>query len=405
MEGSAAHVVAEQALKGIRQPDEWTDRLVQLDQGGMEGIFVDEEMTDSISAYVADVLSSNAPGVEILVEQRLSLSALDPSDPIFAENRGTGDAVILDHFNQRIGIKDLKYGKGVMVAGDSPQLKNYAVLAVLAHPETVWKEVELTIIQPRAVQESERRKSFIFDPADLMMDFLGKLLEAMHIALGDDPPLKTGKHCRWCPAKDAGVCPAIQTEALTIARDAHTVLPVMSALSNMGPIPERIHIATLDAIVPPNVDPGTILLPLAAAMGPDDIATVLDRRHLYDIWIQSVEERACSMIEAGMKVPGWGMYSRSGNRRWKAEPAETETALREIGVKTIEMYTSPKMLSPAQIEKKLKPAARALLEPLVERPMGAPTLMRATEAREATRQVIGGGMGPIETTTSMGAIE
>jgi hypothetical protein len=46
-----------------------------------------------------------------------------------------------------------------------------------------------------------------------------------------------------------------------------------------------------------------------------------------------------------------------------------------------------------------------LLEPLVERPMGAPTLMRATEAREATRQVIGGGMGPIETTTSMGAIE
>ena len=31
-EGTAAHFVAQQALEGIRQPDEWTDRMVQLDK-------------------------------------------------------------------------------------------------------------------------------------------------------------------------------------------------------------------------------------------------------------------------------------------------------------------------------------------------------------------------------------
>jgi hypothetical protein len=63
------------------------------------------------------------------------------------------------------------------------------------------------------------------------------------------------------------------------------------------------------------------------------------------------------------------------------EEKETQEALRAIGVKLVEMYSTPKLLSPAQIEKKLRPEARGLLEPLVERPKGKPTLMPVKEGR------------------------
>lgn len=383
-EGSAAHVVSEQALKGIRQPDEWTDRMVQLDGGGMQGWFVDAEMVEATGAYI-DIVRSAAgePGVELLVEHRMSLSALDPNDPMMAENRGTGDAVLLNRPRRRLGIKDLKYGKGVMVAGDSPQLKNYAILALLGFPDVAWEVIELEVIQPRAVDERQRQKTFEFDPADLMMDFLGQLLQAMHEALGSDPPLKTGSHCRWCPAKDAGTCPAIQAEATLIGRDSFTDLPAFTAASSMGPIP-GVHVITIeDKTRNIAIPPGAAVLPSIGSMDASDIATVLDRRHLYDTWIEAVEQRACSLIEAGVNVPGWMMSARSGNRRWKGEEAEIADALRALGVKTSEMYSNPELLSPAKVEKTIKKNGKALIEPLVERPMGKPTLMRATDERES----------------------
>jgi Protein of unknown function (DUF2800) len=394
LEGSAAHVVAEQALKGIRQPDEWTDRMVRLDSGGTHGHFVDAEMVEAVGEYVDEVRSGLTPDDELFIEHRMSLAPLDPGDPILGENRGTGDAVILNRKMRKVKLKDLKYGKGVMVSAETPQLKDYAVQLIVSHPETVWDEVELVISQPRAVDERQRLKSIIYDPVVLMTDFLGELMQAMHESLRPDPPLKTGSHCRWCDAKDAGLCPAIRAEALNVGRDSFEMLPALTAASRMGPIPEAIHLGTIEEPYPPKGPPGsTVSLPPAAMMGAADVATVLDRLHLFEIWASSVKERACSLIEAGVTVPGWMLSARTGHRRWKGEEPEVADALRAIGVKTIEMYTTPKLLSPAQVEKKLKKEAKALLEPLIERPLGEPTLMRATEPRAA---VASGRMGAIE---------
>ena len=393
-EGSAAHIVAAEALKGVRQPDEWTDRMVALDADGLRGHFVDAEMVECVGEYVDDVRSGVSGDAELMVEQYMSLAALDPDDPVAAENRGTGDAVILDRAARRITIKDLKYGKGKMVPGDSPQLLNYAVLAALNHPiDGGWREVEVVVIQPRARDENQRRKPFTFDPGVLMMDFLGTLMQAMHASLAPDPPLRTGEHCRWCDAKEAGICPAIQAEALAVGRDSLSVPALHSAMSMMGPIPSVVHLATADASAPAAMDERTVVLPSPVAMDPADIATVLDRLPLFEAWADSIKARASRLIETGVKVPGWMMAARAGNRKWKsADENETAHRLREIGIKTVEMYTAPKLLSPAQIEKKLKSSAKPLLEPLVKRPMGQPVLMRAKEGREQVEM----GMGAIE---------
>jgi len=331
--------------------------------------------------------------VELRIEEYMSLSALDPNDPIIAENRGTGDAVILNRAKRRLGIKDLKYGKGVMVAGDSPQLKNYAILAALTFNDTVWDVVELEVNQPRALNETQRLKRFEFSPADLMMDFLGELMGAMHASLGDDPSLKTGSHCRWCPAKEAGICPAVQAEALAVGRDSLALMPPLTALANMGPIVDTVHLATVEAPFPEVRTDRTVILPPAVALDAADIATILDRRHIYDMWIESVEMRAAALIESGISVPGWMMSPRTGNRAWKEDEEVTQKKLQELGLKVIEMYSVPKLLSPAQIEKKLKKDTRHLIAALVHRPELSPVLMRATEGRQPAAIT---GMGPIE---------
>lgn len=397
LEGSAAHVVAEQALKGIRQPGEWTDRMVRLDDGGLYGQFVDEEMADSVEDYLDDVRSSVEPGDELLVEHYMSLAALDPTDAMISENRGTGDAIILQRIKRRVKLRDLKYGKGVPVAGDAPQLRNYAILAVLNFDNSAnggWDEVEVGVNQPRLPNERDRRKVFTFAVVDLMSDFLGRLMQSMHDALGPEPELTPGLHCRWCDAKGAGICPAIQDEAVHIGRDDFAAKARFTAASSMGAVLDVVHLATPEAPLPARRTERTVVLPAAVSLSAADIATVLDRRHLWDTWIQSVEERACALIEAGVVVPGWMIAARSGNRRWKGEESETEAALRAIGLKTIEIYpTTPKLLSPAQVEKLLKKDKKDLIEPLVKRPPGKSTLMRAT----GSRTPIASGMGPIET--------
>lgn len=380
MEGSAAHVVAEQALKGIRQPEEWTDRMVKVD-GEMGGFFVDDEMVESVNTYVDVVRSRQIADVELMVEQRMSLAAMDATNPILNENRGTADAVLLNKPRKRISIVDLKYGKGVMVAGDSPQLKNYGVLAVLNHPFD-WKEVELVVSQPRATYEHDRLKSFVFTMEELLNDFLGKLLEAMYTSMEPDAELKTGSWCRWCPAKDAGTCPAVQMEALTIGRDSFQDAGNFTALANVGPVPQTI-VKTGEAIPPT----GAIIMPDAGMLSPDDCAAIMDRIELFDTYLNAVRTRAVSYIQAGITVPGWTMGAREGNRKWIADAdipegvdAETvDEALLKLGVKASQLYPSPKRNSPAQIEKALQSEKRDLIAPLVRREMGDPKLKRSTQ--------------------------
>lgn len=404
-EGTVAHQVAQDALLGKRQPEEWVDRIVDIPgpdggkwvpqhDGKKAGWLVDAEMAEAVGLYVDEVAKRWTPDTMQYIEHGLTLGALDPTDPIFAENRGTADAVLADTRRGRLTIVDLKYGKGVMVAGDSPQLKNYALMGLIAFGTGGgWSEVETVVVQPRATDERQRIKSIVHDPADLLTDFLGKLGEAMHRSLDPDPPLNadpTGAWCRWCPAKVT--CPALQREATDLARDAFAAMPPLGALSDLGALPPAVFVGTQDQPRPAATPPkGTIVLPPATVLDPGDIATILQRRPLWEAWITSVEERASSLLEAGVAVPGWKLVRRTGNRRWKDKEAAPD-ALRALGVNTSAMYTDPELRSPAQIEKLLPKEKKGAIEDLVERPEGALTLVKAENRRDG----IASPMGAIE---------
>jgi len=400
LEGSAAHKMAEEALKGIRQPVEYADRQIRLND--IDGWFVDEEMVNGVEAYVAEVYDGMEPGAELFVEEKLSLAQLDPSDPLFGENRGTGDAVILNRKRRRVSIKDLKYGKGVMVPGDAPQLKNYALLALVRFGFD-WDEVETCVVQPRAFREAERVKSVIFHPMDLMNEFLPLLAGAMHAALNPNAPLTPSeKNCMWCPARD--LCPAVRDQALHLARDAFAHAATHTASSPQVVTP-AVMVGTVEN-PNPKATGNAAVLPSPLALDPADIATLLDRFDTYDMFVKAVKARAAQMLQAGINIPGWTMESRAGNRRYKtfdtipdvfqalgAKAPDIQSLLRALGVQTAEMFTDPKIKSPAQIEKLIKKKElRGLIEELVERPMGEPQLMRADP--NSTRQPLQPALGP-----------
>jgi hypothetical protein len=392
-EGTAAHKVAEDALNGVRQPDEWTDRMVRIDSEGMEGEFVTEEMTEGVQIYLDTIASREEPGTERFVERKLSLAPLDPTDPMLAENRGTGDCVIVNRRLRKLTIVDLKFGKGVMVKGDSPQLKDYALMALVSiGMDGGWSEVETIVVQPRAQGNSEKVKPVSFEPMDLLGSFVGELAGAMESALDPNAPLRIGSHCKWCDAKD--VCPAQRDVNFNIARDAFARSPILSASSAALP-PSGLLIGTVDH-PRPQAPPGVSVLPSVLSFDPGELATILDRINLYyDAFTAAVKHRVAQLIQAGVTVPGWVMESRTGNRRWIDEKTAIDVLHREGGVKMTDIYTDPKLRSPAQIEKKLVKDRKHVLDALVECPAGEPTLIRASASKASAPELVVGRLGPI----------
>ena len=373
-EGTAAHVVLNSALSGDRQPNEWADRMVRIDD--LTGVFVDEEMVESIDWCVDKVLDlmGDDPETELFLEYKLTLAALDPEDPLLAQNRGTADVVLVNRPKQWLKIIDLKYGKGVMVAGDSPQLLDYGLMGLVTWGvDGGWESVESVILQPRAAAEHERYKAVQLSPDELLMVFLGTVVGAMEAALEPDPPLLVGEHCRWCPARP--VCPALREQALAIGGDAHAEPTALVRVSSMlTPIPPMPH------------------LPEPRSLSGSDLATILDRRAIYDAWIESVEQAASRLLDIGGSVPGWGLRSRSGHRKFKDIDAAMVVLQSEGGLKPAQFMTEPKLRSPAQIEKILSPSKRGLLDAaaansLVEKPQGAPQLVRLTAADQVRTDV------------------
>lgn len=377
-EGTAAHFVGEQALKGGPTPEEWVGRNVDVGQGITW--FITDEMAQFVQEGYLDEIEARTPvDAERYIEHKMSLQPLDPSDPLMGECRGTGDFVAVLRFLRALFIKDLKFGRGYMVAADAPQLKIYALMALLAFWDGVpWNTVSTMILQPRAMREDERIKEVVFDPAYLMGEFAGEVVEAMESALGPNPRFDPSENrCRWCDAKS--ICPALRQEALTISRDEFAILPITTIESTLMAIPPQVIMGTHEQPRPKPATADTVVLPAAIDLDPGEIATILNRRKLWDTWIEGVEHRAVQLMETGTVIPGWALKRRTGNRVFVGDQEEITKALMAIGVKPLDLFTEPKLRSPAQIEKTLPKDKKKLLEPLVTRPEGSVTLVPASD--------------------------
>ena len=327
-EGTLAHEVAELvARSSLNRGDNifsspWRDDVTK------EMIECAKEYTD----YIEEQKKSN--DAIVLLEQRVDFS------PWVPDGFGTCDCIIIQ--DDTLTIIDYKYGQGVMVsAADNPQMKLYALGAMNDYGIAMdVKKVELHIFQPRMNNVSTDSLT-----VEELMDWAEKTVKpTAEKAIKGKGKYTPGEHCRFC--QHGGKCRAL-TKLCTEYLDTHGL---------------------------------RVALPILA---PHEVADVLRMEPMVTLWLKKVKEQALTTLMNGEELPGYKLVEgKLGIRKWADEQKVSET-LRIAGYSLMEI-TETRLLSPSQMDKAIgKKKVSELLEEMIERAPGAPTIAPITDKRPA----------------------
>lgn len=326
-EGTLAHEVAEIVTR---------QAVPQLYQGLVPKEFpegANQEMIDYAQGY-ADYIQEHvtSPDAVVLLEQRVDFSPWVPG------GFGTCDCLILQ--GRTMIVIDYKYGVGVPVsAQDNPQMMLYALGALNDYGIAYDVDtVEMHIYQPRInnISAATIRAAGLLAWADKVVK-----PTAAKAAKGEGE-YKAGEHCRFCP--HAGRCRAL-TKTCTEYVNTHGM---------------RVSVPVL---------------------APHEVAEVLQMEPLVSLWLKRVKDQALSTMMAGGEVPGYKVVEGRGSRGWTDE-LQVADKLKAAGY-SMEDITETTLLSVAKMEKALgKKKAAELLEALIERKPGSPTVAPESDKRD-----------------------
>lgn len=325
-EGTLAHEVAEVVAREKLRPETGRDGFAPD---------VTQEMLECAAGY-RDYIQEQTKSdcAVVLLEQRVDFS------PWVPEGFGTCDCIILQ--DDTMTVIDYKYGQGVPVnAEGNPQLRLYALGALNDYGIAVdVQKVEMHIYQPRINNVSADTIT-----AAELLEWAEKTVKpiAQKAAKGKGG-YSAGPHCRFCP--HAGRCREL-TKTCTEFVEAHDL---------------RVAVPVL---------------------APHEVADVLRMLPLISLWAKRVNAQALDTLLGGGTIPGYKVVEgKQGNRQWLDELKVAE-ALHAAGYKP-EDITETKLLSPAAMDKAIgKKRAAELLDALIYRTSGVPTIVPETDKRPA----------------------
>lgn len=167
------------------------------------------EMAEFVLGSAQKILRMKTPETELLVEVKAKLNFIAP------DMGGTTDVALVDLFGG-LTIVDFKYGKGIAVEPErNLQMIAYALgVAHLNHYN--FSHVNLVIMQPRIPHEKGAIRTWSTDVKTLY-HYTRVFRDAYDQSRVKRPPLKSGDHCRFCPAKK--ICPEYGNLSLRRAQD------------------------------------------------------------------------------------------------------------------------------------------------------------------------------------------
>ncbi len=385
-EGNMAHALADYCFREMIAPSE-----ADVVYGGEP---IPAEMREAVQFFYDTVrahMTTMGPNVTLWIESRVTLEGLQPPEPMY----GTADIVLVGY--RQIHVFDLKYGRGVTVSGDTPQLGYYALGAALMalrgdeewdeHTPQEWiKKIEdsfdsikVTIVQPRQgdavrtstlqdTEEGVESEDQDFSPTALR-EFAARLLMAAERAHAPDAPLVAGEQCRFCPAK--AFCPALKSYAMVAAQTDFDVAPTQG---------------------PPAVETLTI----------EQAADYLAKVPVLTAWAEALKARVEEALQRGEDVPGFKLVEKRARRYW-LDDAEQNPQVLKLGS---DAYEEPELKSPAQMEKMLgKKQFASLLGSLVGKRSTGTTMAPDSDPRPAVgrlpAQVEFAGYLPVTTDETM----
>lgn len=286
-EGTAAHWVAATVLSEQHSLDELTDRPAP------NGVMVTGEMVEHVQTYVDGVVS---PAV---------IERLLPSGVPGVED-GTPDALRVDGLHAHIW--DFKYGWGIVEARNNWQGACYAV-SLFAKHEWKLESVTFHIVQPRPYHYDGRVRSWKVTREEAV-HLQKTLTEQVAQTQRDDPPARTGEHCKYCRALH--VCEAARRAGMNAVDVAYSGQPVdINGEALAGEL--RTLKRAADAI---------------------------------KLRLDAMESHAISTIDAGGIVPGYALERAYGRRKWKDDNISVLEAL------SGKSLTESKPVTPAEAEKR-----------------------------------------------------
>jgi hypothetical protein len=328
-EGTLAHAVGECILKQlagfISGAEAETIMAVH-----MTNQYYNKELHDYAEGYAFYVWNQMKPGkTHLFIETRLDMTEW------IEDGFGTADALIIG--DGVLIFDDYKHGKGVPVyAPENKQLMIYALGAYEMFKEIFEiNTIQMNIYQPRIDNISAWEIS-VTDLLDWAENELKPRAELAYAGEGDFAP---GKSCIFCKAKSS--CRALHDYNMELA---------------------KLEFKNPDILTD------------------EEIALVLQRSDMFTKWIDSVSSYALATAVSGEKSwPGMKVVAGRSNRKYSSEVI-VATKLEAAGYKDI--YKPLSLLPLGEMEKKLsKPVFTEIVEPLLLKPEGAPTLVKIDDKR------------------------
>lgn len=346
-EGSAAHALAEHCLLTGDEVFEYLGESHPDPE--YQDVPLNADMIDAVSIYVNHIRGYGKVNAN-QIEQQVSLAPLgDWAKEMF----GTADFLRWDHKNRTIHIDDYKHGAGIVVEADSPQLKYYALGALLKGKVlNAAEKVVATIIQPRAFHPDGPIRSVTYTVDDLMAWVRDELEPGAKAAQAENAPLNpTPEACQFCLAK--GKCPALQEAALA------------------------------DAMLEFSGDQATAVKKLNE-LTDAEIARILDNRKFVENWLKGVAEYAQRSLQDRKDVTGgrYKLVAGRSSRSWLNEEQAVTWLQEKAGLQREDLFTE-KLVTPPQAEKAIGKDLREELKSLIAVTEGAPTMVPASDKRPA----------------------
>jgi len=367
MLGNAAHYVSECILRDNMGDDEALAAL-EVNHPKWFEVYEDEDdrddFFDAIYVYVdyARERIEQMPTAKVMYEQRTDLGF------IHKQMYGTADLVIADLFNE-LEVGDYKHGKGVVVEIDENPQAAFYTLGIAHRFAYNFEQVRNTVVQPRAPHVEGGVRYFVEPMEDFRLrwtetfrDGIARVMDAK-TAKNIENYLEPGDHCTFCPVRST--CPAIRQRTYELAQMDFDPITLDEGATDGAQLP----------------DPKTLTVP--------QLRLVLDHAGMIDAWIKAVNEHAQSLLEAGevdSNKLGYKLVTKRPTRKY-IDANKVLTSLKRRKNLTPEEYlTEPKLLSPAQLEKKLKknhPKVWEAMLPHIHKVSSGKTMAREDDKRPA----------------------
>lgn len=356
-EGRLAHAIAE--LKVLKKFTIMTNRTFnsRLNKLKKEPLY-DPEIDKTTDLYLEHLLEqamtyNRSPTVAAEVK-------VDFADYV-PEGFGTCDCVMIG--GDTLCITDYKHGKGVPVSAEgNPQMRLYALGALKRYApifgDTI-KKVRMSIDQPRL--DSYTTDTITVEELRAWGESIKPIAQKAFSGLGEFVP---GDHCRFCRGR--AQCRA-RANVNTALEDFAGCIPAGSLT------PEEKQ--SMDAAAASGMEAPALLTD-------EEIGDLLIRGKLLVKWYADLEEYATAALLNGKPIPGWKLVAGRSTRAFTDQDAAIQAVI-EAGYDEALVYDrKPKTLS--QLEELMgKKEFAEKLGSYVVKPLGKPTLVEASDKREA----------------------